>query len=356
MQTYEEILKRMYDKYEEKTETRPDRASDIGVRMEVLAGEIFSAQTEIYWLKNQMFPHTATGEYLDMHALQRGLTRKQGTKAVGEVEFYLPEILSYDVEVPEGTICATSGENPVRFVTTESVTIKSGRLATLAPVEALTVGESGNVVAKEINVMVTPVAGIDKVVNDYKMTDGSDIESDEQLRARVLESYVNIPNGTNKAFYIKSALEVEGVSAVGVIPKNRGVGTVDVFIMSQSGEPSQSLLDKVQAHLSELREINVDVEVKALRKSGVNVYAYLGIKKGYDFEEVKENCIASVKEYFSLLSAGETVYLSDMGQYIAKVEGVLNYTFMRNFADDVEIRGDCVAVPALFYLEERSEG
>lgn len=355
MQTYEEILKRMYDKYEEKTHTRPDSASDIGIRMQVLAGEIFSAQTELEWLKNQMFPHTATGEYLDRYALQRGLSRKQGVKAVGEIEFYLAELSKNDVEIPKGTICATRGEDSVRFITTESVTIKSGRLATLAPIEALNIGKNGNVAAKEITVLVTPVVGIDHIQNDYKMTDGSDEENDEQLRLRVLDSYVNIPNGTNKAFYKKSALEVEGVSAVGVIPKNRGVGTVDVFVMSQNGEPSDALLNKVKEHLSELREINVDIEVKPLQKSGVNVYAYLGIKKGYDFETVRENCNASLNEYFSLLDAGETVFLSDVGEYIMKAEGVLNYTFVKNFASDVKISSDHIAVPGLFYLGERNE-
>ena len=56
MQSYGEILNRMTDYYREKTGTEPDRASDIGIRMEILAGEVFKAYSEMNWLKNQMFP------------------------------------------------------------------------------------------------------------------------------------------------------------------------------------------------------------------------------------------------------------------------------------------------------------
>lgn len=353
MRTYSEILQSMYDKYEERTHTRPDKASDIGIRMEVLAGEIFSAQTELNWLKTQMFPQTATGEYLDRFAFQRGLTRKQGTKASGEVEFYLPELLGYDVEVPCGTVCATGGEGSVRFITTEAVTIKSGRLSTLVPVEALTEGENSNVAGKEINILVTPVVGIDHITNDYSMTGGSDIESDEQLRSRILESYTNIPNGTNKAFYVKTAMETEGVAAVGIIPLNRGPGTVDVLIMSQDGEPTSELFNKVRARLEEQREINVDIQVGALKKAGVNTYVYVESKKGYDFSEVQANCINAVKKYFSLIGAGETVYLSGIGKFINEAEGVKNYTFIRTLCSDTEIPADSIAVPNIISVTER---
>lgn len=353
MQTYEEILERMCEKYEEKTGNHPDKASDIGVRMEVLAGEIFSAQVQMEWLKNQMFPQTATGEYLDLHAKERGLTRKSGTKAVGEVTFYLPELLGYDIEVPKDTVCATTGENPVRFITTEAVTIKSGRLAADAPVEALNAGSGGNVSATEISVLVTPVAEIEYIKNDYKLENGSDDESDEQLRERVLDSYVHIPNGTNKAFYIKTAMEVAGVTAVGVIPQNRGMGTVDVFIMTEDGNPSQEILDEVKARLDEQREINVDISVSTLTKSGVSIYGVVGLKDGYDVNIVSANCIAAVKEYFSLLGAGENVYLSDIGEYLERVEGVENYTFQANLCKDIEISPNAIAVPNTILITGR---
>lgn len=353
MQTYEEILNRMTEKYEERTGTHPDKASDLAIRMEVLAGEIFSAQAQMEWLKNQMFPNTATGEYLDLHAKERGLTRKNGTKARGEVTFYLPKLLGYDVEVPEGTICATTGENPVRFITTAPAIITSGKLAIDAPVEAMTEGAGGNVSPTEISVLVTPVAEIDYIKNDYKMENGSDVETDEQLRKRVLDSYIHISNGTNKAFYIKTAMEVEGVTAVGVMPQRRGLGTVDVFVTTADGNPSQEIFDEVKARLEEAREINIDISVSKLSENYVSVYAVIGLKDGYDIAEVSQKCTEAVYEYFSLLGAGEDVYLSDIGKCFEQIEGVDNYTFQRNLCDDVKIEPRTIAVPQTILITGR---
>lgn len=355
MRSYEEILQSMFDRFEEKTGNQPDKASDIGIRMEVLAGEIFSVQTEIVWLKNQIFPHTATGEYLNLHARERGIERKRGTKSSGEVTFYLAELLSYDVTVPKGTVCASTGENSARFETTEEVTIKSGRLATNAPVQALTEGENGNAAKQEITVLVTPVPGVDHILNDYKLENGSDAESDESLRKRVLDSYVNISNGTNKAFYIKSALEIEGVTAAGVVPRNRGMGTVDVFIMTADGAPSAAMIKKVKNHLDSLREINVDIEVKPLGRSTVNVYVCISVKNGYDFNTVRQECTSAINKYFAELGAGENVYLSDIGEYLQHVEGVKNYSFESHFTNDTEISEDSIAVPNSISITERVE-
>ena len=68
MESYDSILKRMEDAYEEKSGCRPEAVSDIGLRLRVLAGEIYRAQEQVAWLKRQAFPQTAEGEYLDRHA------------------------------------------------------------------------------------------------------------------------------------------------------------------------------------------------------------------------------------------------------------------------------------------------
>lgn len=355
MQSYSEILENMKNAYEEKTGTLPDRASDIGVRLEVVAGEIFSAWAEMNWLKNQMFPQTAEGEYLDMHASQRGLTRKNGTKAVGEVEFFVQKELSYDVEIPQGTVVATWGDNQARFVTIDNVVLVSGELSVSAEIEALREGISGNVAAEEINMLVTSVIGIDGVRNVLSTKNGSDTESDDQLRARILDSFINISNGTNKAYYIKTAMDIEGVTAAGIIPRNRGCGTVDVFITNADGNPSDDLLERVKSALDKQREINVDIEVKPLQRVEYNVAVYVTPKDGWSFSKVKENCKESIYEYFRLLSAGETVYLSDIGEYIEHTEGVKNYSFVYQIMSDTNITNDKIFCPGMITIAERDE-
>ena len=353
METYDEILSRMKAKYEERTGTSPDDASDIGVRMKVLAGEVFELQAEYEYVKRQMFPDTAQGEYLDRHAAQRGLTRRSGTKARGEVTFYLETALSYDITIPQGTVVATRGESPERYITTQEIVIASGRTASLCTVEAMNEGKSGNAAAQEITVIVTPVSGITRVVNDYKLTDGSDVESDEQLRRRILDSFVNIPNGTNKAFYIQSALEVDGVRAAGAAAGVRGPGTLDIYIMSDDGEPSDKLKREVKSYLESLREINVDIEIGTLQRIPVNVYVNLSVKSGYEFSDVMQRVNSSIMEYFSLVGAGEDFYLSAVGDYIQHTEGVENYSFITILCSDKTIDDDCIAWPSSVSINER---
>lgn len=353
MKDYDEILSRLKADYEEKTGTLPDKASDIGIRLSVLSGELFSLYAQLYWLQNQMFPSTAEGEYLERHAAQRGLTRKSGTKAVGEVDFYLPYLMNEDVEVPQGTVIATEGADSVRFETDETIIIRAGTLAGHAYITALEEGENGNVAEQTITVLVTPVARVTRVQNDYRTELGSDIETDEELRRRVLDSFVRIPNGTNGAYYLNEALAVEGVTAAGVIPRNRGAGTVDVFIAGPSGTPSLSLINRVKQRLQSAREINVDVEVAALTFVPCNVYLEMSVIKGYDFEEVKNNCIDAIEQYFSTLGGGETVYLSSVGKAVSSVEGVKDFTFVGQLMHDMAMSASSAARCGTVSITER---
>lgn len=88
-EAYSEILERMQTEFEKNAGYVPDDASDISIRMKTLAGEIFSLESSLDFLKRQMFPTTATGEYLDKHAEMRGLKRKPAIKASGKLMFYV---------------------------------------------------------------------------------------------------------------------------------------------------------------------------------------------------------------------------------------------------------------------------
>ena len=109
----------MKERYEQESGFEVDEASDIAIRLKVLAGEIYNMQTTLDWTKRQMFAATATSENLDNLAAQRGLTRKAAVKATGQITFRLSETLNYAVPIPRGTVVATDDEIPVRFVTTE---------------------------------------------------------------------------------------------------------------------------------------------------------------------------------------------------------------------------------------------
>ena len=184
--------------------------SSIGIRLKVLAGELFSACTNLDWLKRQVFPQTAQGIQLDYHAQQRGIQRKSAVRSQGTLEFSREAALLYDVTIPEGTVCAVSQEEGLRFVTTRKGILKAGDFSVSVPAASEEGGAQANAAAETIKVLVTPPPGVTAVTNRDAFTGGADGESDEELRERVLESCRNIPNGTNSAFYREFALQYSG--------------------------------------------------------------------------------------------------------------------------------------------------
>lgn len=70
------------------------------------------------------------------------------------------------------------------------------------------------------------------------------------------------------------------MDAAVVIPRMNGIGTVGVVIAAPEGEPSQALLQQVQADLDAVREIAVDVTVLAPEIETVPVSAQMLPKTG----------------------------------------------------------------------------
>lgn len=344
METYEAILKKMQDKFEELSGYRADDASDVGIRMKVLAGEVFSAGTYAQWLKNQMFPQTAQGVQLDYHAQLRSLTRKSAQTAQGLLYFSVEKEPSADLYIPKGCVCSTQGKNPVRFETTEDGTIRKGNKALYISARAVKAGAQGNVLPGTITVIVTPPAGVTNVINQSAFTGGADAESDGQLRLRILEHIKNIPNGTNRAFYKNTAESFEGVHSAGVVPRGRGAGTVDIYLAGKASAAGSALVARVQEYMDSAREINVDVKVLPAQTSAVSIYAAVQVRDGYDFDLVSEGCKNAVRTYFETLGVGDDVRLSSVGEAIYHVPGVSSYQF-----DDYHT-GDSEAQPSQLHI------
>ena len=326
-QTYESILTRMKDTFRKEADMEADDASDLGIRMKVLAGEIFSLFHSVDWLKRQVFPQTAQGEYLTMHGEQRGLKRKPALSAAGTLTFSRQNPLAYDLAIPLGTVCSTEGETAARFQTSRAAILKAGYRSVTVEAQAVEPGTASNAAVGAVTVMVTPPAGIETVTNESPFTGGADGENDEELRERILQSYAQVSNGTNAEFYRSYALQYEGIRSVGVVPRENGVGTVSLYLAARGGEPSEELIQKIQAELNALREINVDVQVKAAVEKSVRLACYLQPADGYTFEEVKPICQEALNRYYLSLGVGEAVILTHIGKQLLETGVLKNYKF-----------------------------
>ena len=310
--TYDGILARMQQKFQSLAGYSPDEASDIGIRLKVLAGEIYSVCAAVDWLKTQTFAQTATGAQLEMRAQERGLPRKPAAAASGTLTFGRGTALWFGVSIPKGTVCASSGVGAVRYVTTQDAVLPQGSLSADVPAMAEEAGTAGNTNSATVTVLVTPPASIETVTNPTAFTGGENAESDDSLRARLLAAYAAPANGTNAAWYRQAAMACDGIHSANVVPRANGVGTVAVYLGGKGAAPSSAQVQAVSDMLNTAKEINVNVTVQAARTAAVDVACTVKKVGAVTDAATVTVCRQAILDYFSGLEVGEAVTLSAM--------------------------------------------
>lgn len=322
MKTMEEIYQELAEEFHSRTGLSAGGSGDLAVRFYAVAAQLYSLYAQAEWTRRQCFPQTAVGEELDKHAQLRGLSRRQASCASGTVRFFAGEERTAEAVIPEGTVCMTA--EGVRFLTARAGTIPVGETWLDLPVEAAEAGTAGNVPAGRIVYLAVPPEGITACANPAALTNGQDAEDDESLRQRVLATYRRLANGANAAFYRQAALSFDGVAAVTVLPKNRGVGTVDVVAAAWGGMPDQALLDALQDYFDGVREIAVDVRVLAPTALIVEVAAAVTPAEGCEFEAVSQAVTRAVEGWFTGERLGRPVLQAELTALVFGVEGVAN--------------------------------
>ena len=323
----------MLSAYEDESGFRPENESDIMLRMRVLAGEIYRESVYAESIMRQMFPATATGEYLDAHAQQRGLSRKNGTCAGGIVAFTAAEEEHGDILIPAGTEVCTY-DDMLRYVTEEDAVLDSESSFVLSRVTSVLPGRAYNAIPGRIRIIVTPVLGISSVVNTSTISGGTDDESDEELRARIVDSYRNVLNGANAAYYRAVAMSVDGVYDASAVGRVRGEGTVNVYASGKGSALSSAVIGSIQALLDEKRELNVDVRAVAATALNINLYIILTVREGYDFDTTAAAAETAVRAYINGLGIGHDLLLSNVGEVVYHIDGVADYKFVESYGSD----------------------
>lgn len=333
MKQASEIYNEMLSVFQAKTGFSVGEQADMAVRLYAAAAELESLYSYCDWALGQSFPQTATGEYLDLHAGLRGLMRKQAQTAAGILQFSLESERSDDVVIPAGTVCTDGGL--IRFVTTEEGLIPAGEVSCQVAAAAESAGASGNASAYTVTRMPQPPVGVSACTNPQAFSGGMDTEEDEALRKRVLMSFSRLPNGANAAFYEERAASDPDVAGVQVLPRVRGTGTVDVVISAAGGVPSEDVVDRVQADIQSVREICVDVLVRAPETEEVNVSVTVWPRDGVTAEEACLAAEAAIRSFFGGGLLGKPVYLAQLADAVYATGKVKNYVITAP-AEDVQ--------------------
>ena len=109
---------------------------------------------------------------------------------------------SSNVTIPAGSIVASVTTAAVQgntYATTSTATLLAGQTSVQAFVECTVSGSAGNTDVNTINTMQAVIPGIDSVNNAVPFTNGQDIETETQRRARFLVYITTLARGINTA-------------------------------------------------------------------------------------------------------------------------------------------------------------
>jgi len=345
-ETYENILDRMLARLPSDVDKR--EGSVVYDMLAPAAIELAQAYTEMDNVLDLGFIDNTYGEYMDRRAAEQGLTRKEATKATGEVTF---EGLD-GIDIPMGTRVSTADDEPIYFVTTETVTTFDSTAT--ARVEAEVGGADGNVSPGEITEYDTSdIPGIAVVTNNDVFTGGYDEESDEDLLARYKEHVGRPITSGNKYQYESWAKSVSGVSNAICYPLWNGPGTVKVVLINEDKRsPSDEVIAAAQAYIEEERPVGATVTVVGVTEVPVDVTATLTLTDGTSIDSVSAAIADNLKTYFQTIAFDQTtVRYTQIGNAILDADGVIDYadlkanTAVANIilaADEVPVVGSVV--------------
>lgn len=317
------IQTRMAEKWLAMTGIPLENAQDIGIRINLFAGELEKMHQLLEQTKKQSNVQSATGQFLDDHAYNRGLVRKKSTHSQGVLRFIRSAPVAQDFLIPKGVICSNGGYDNHTFITTQDITIPKQETQIDIPAISEKTGKSTNLLANRITNMLTPILGFVSVTNPSPFFGGSDDESDEQLKKRILQSYQANPNGINLGYYENLVAQIDGVSTVCVIPNKRGYASLDVIITSNLGV-LQSVMDNVNTLLKHRKELGMDILVKPATEHRIDITLAISILPTENFAQVRTRCEEALHRYFDLIRIGQRVNIANIYAQIMRCNGVVN--------------------------------
>ena len=340
--TYENIKNRMLDNMNIDIDKR--EGSFLNNMVSPISQELAKAYIEQEDLVNMAFVRNGFFNYLDLKCEEYGIYRKEGTKAVGEVVFTGENGIS----IENGTILSC---NDLYFVVLNDSDIVNNQAELV--VEALEVGRQYNLLANTKLSLTEPMHGITDIYVKSDITNGTDIETDEELRNRYFDTIKKSYTSGNVAHYESWTTEVSGVGLCKVYPLKNGNGTVEVVVTdSNMLGASSELIESVKANIEEKRPIGANVSIVSATEKVVNITANITLASGYSVEEIKSDFANKVTEYLKEISF-KSSYVSNarLGNLLLDTNGVFDYTEFKinNLTSNIALED--IEVPKLGTVE-----
>lgn len=315
-QTYEVIKERILDGNISNIDKK--EGSFTNNMISPIAVEFARTYMEFEHILNILFVTDSYGEYLDKKANEFGIYRKMGTKANGIVRVYGAE----DTVIPRNATLTTN--TGLVFIVSRQDYIKEEYVDLV--IEASEIGEIYNIEADEL--WSTSISDgvntieVNKIKNTSKFVGGVEIESDDQLRERILEQARNPATSGNEQDYINWCKEIDGVFNVTVRPLWNGPNTVKLIISDEDKQPlPESIVTKCDEYIQSIRPIGANVTVS--NPSIFHVDVSITVYTSMNSEDIKNQIKYVTVE--NLKYCTDKIRLNSLGAEYLSIEGMIDY-------------------------------
>ena len=329
--------------------------------LEVIAKVIADLYGLVKTVMQQSFVQTATGSWLDLRVREMGLVRRAAVKTKVNLTFRSNTPVAQNITIPVGTICKSQKDasgNDYRFITIAEAVLEEGQTSVQVIAEAELPGKAWNVGQDTITRMVTRVTGIHAVRNGagFLIREGSDPESDEQLRERAISKWETLGLGGTREAYRNWATSVPGVVAASVLDDFPfGPGTVGVVILGENGVPSAELKGEVHQYIKARKPLTADVRILAPEIRSIDLDLELIRYANADQATVETGVREAIDSYSGRLQLGEGLIIARLINEIMDVPGIYNLK-VKSPGQDVNVSVDQFLLFDQITIEHRIKG
>lgn len=315
---YEAILNQNIDNFKTLVpDWIPLESDEFKMILEAFAYRELHLRAEFNNLASAFFLSTSTANDLDNYAVFYGVERLAGSKPYVNYDFSLAEPLTQDIVIP-ANLTLTDENSIYEAKLLSALTIFAGEIKSTGVVE-LQIEISSSDVKTEI--ITTPLPFVLSAAATDIFSNGSNVESDEEFRARILLSLADKSTAgseeTYKSFTFRADERIEDVAIV-----SEAAGTVNVYYYSSLADDLMSTRIIDMLNKKEVRPLTDNVVVNKATEISFHVVAELKILPNQETATVYSNAAASLIDGLkSLKQIGTDITLSEINQFL-KVDGV----------------------------------
>jgi uncharacterized phage protein gp47/JayE len=269
---------------------------------------------------------TAKGIHLDRRCLDWGLIRKQPSYAISTQRFTGNVGRVVDITIPAGTIVKTTADvvgNVLEYSLISEVILKITDDFVDRECACTTIGTAGNTGVDTIVNFDVSIPNVLSTTNIEDVTNGSDLETDEQLRERLRDYILGLQTGNEAS--IKSAVYgVDGVTFVKIVENEPIAGNFAVYFSNDTGIIDAITRAQVEEAIERVKPLCITYMIIPPIIQNINMSFRLQIDTE-NYEEVGfKSYIKDFIENYINNTRKQEILISDLIYELKRIKGVDN--------------------------------